>query len=132
MTEKTFGSMKDLKVGKFVIIDGLPCKIVEIETSAPGKHGAAKMRVTGISIFDGSKHTLLKPSDADCEIPIIERRKGQIVSVSGEVAQVMDSESFEVFEITVPAEFRANAAAGREVEYLQTMGRRAITRIAGE
>lgn len=132
MADKTFGSMKDLKVGKFVMIDDVPCKIVGIESSAPGKHGAAKMRVTGIGVFDGSKHTLLKPSDADCEIPVIERRRGQIVSVSGETAQVMDSESFEVFEISVPEEFRANAAAGREVDYLQAMGRRAITRIAGE
>jgi len=132
VTEKMFGSMKDLKVGKFVMIDDVPCKVVEIESSAPGKHGAAKMRVTGIGVFDGSKHTLLKPADADCEIPVIERRKGQIISVSGESAQVMDSESFEVFELIVPEEFRDKAAAGKEVDYLQAMGKRAITRVAGE
>ena len=39
--------MKEIKVGRFVLIDGVPCKVVNIETSAPGKHGAAKMRVTG-------------------------------------------------------------------------------------
>ena len=51
--EITYGTMKDLKVGRFVMIDGIACRVVDIEVSAPGKHGAAKMRITGIGIFDG-------------------------------------------------------------------------------
>jgi translation initiation factor 5A precursor (eIF-5A) len=31
--------MKEIKTGRFILIDGIPCKVVEIETSAPGKHG---------------------------------------------------------------------------------------------
>ena len=121
--------MKDLKVGKFVLIDDFPCKVVDIETSAPGKHGAAKMRVTAIGVFDGAKRTLLKPSDGDVEIPIIERKKGQIVSVSGETAQVMDSETFEVFELPIPEELKADATAGKEIDYMQTMGKKILTRV---
>ncbi|MEW6329638.1 MAG: translation initiation factor IF-5A, partial [Candidatus Micrarchaeota archaeon] len=62
MVDKIFASAKELKVGKYVLIDGVPCRVVGIESSAPGKHGAAKMRVTAIGVFDGSKRTLLKPS----------------------------------------------------------------------
>ncbi|MCL4375267.1 translation initiation factor IF-5A, partial [Candidatus Marsarchaeota archaeon] len=69
--------MKDIKVGRFILIDGVPCRVVEIETSAPGKHGSAKMRVTAVSIFDGGKKTLLKPSDGDVEVPVITKRKAQ-------------------------------------------------------
>jgi translation initiation factor 5A len=130
MTEVEHGSMKDLKVGKYVMIDGVPCRVVEIEVSAPGKHGAAKMRVTAIGIFDGTKRTLLKPSDADIQIPIIERKRGQIITIMGDVAQVMDLSSFETFEMTIPEDLRANAEAGKEVEYMETMGKRMITRIA--
>jgi len=122
--------MKDLKVGKYVIIDDAPCRVVGIETSAPGKHGAAKMRVSAIDIFTGSKKTLLKPSDADCEVPVIERRTGQIVSITGETAQIMDTETFETFEMQIPEEFRADAAPGKEVDYILAMGRRLITRVA--
>ncbi len=126
--EKTFGVMKELKVGKFVLIDDVPCKIVSIESSAPGKHGAAKMRVVGIGVFNGEKKTILKPSDADCEIPIIERKTGQIISVSGDNAQVMDSTSFEVFELSIPAELKADAVAGKQVDYMETMGKKILSR----
>lgn len=130
MADRNFASMKDLKVGKYVIVDDAPCRVVGIETSAPGKHGAAKMRVSAIDIFTGSKKTLLKPSDADCEVPMIERKSGQIVSITGETAQIMDTETFETFEMPIPEEFKADAAAGKEVDYILAMGRRLITRVA--
>lgn len=129
MSDKMFAIMKDLKVGKFVLIDDIPCRVVDIESSAPGKHGAAKMRVTAIGVFDGQKKTLLKPSDADCEVPVIERKRGQIVSLNEGVAQIMDSETFETFEINIPEDFKELAAAGKELDYMLAMGRKAITRI---
>jgi len=131
MTEKTFAVMKDLKVGKYVIIDDVPCRVVEIESSAPGKHGAAKMRVTAIGVFDNQKRTLLKPADADVEVPIIERKVGQIVSVSGADVQIMNLEDYSTFEITVPEEMKNEVAPGKEVEYIESMGRKLITRVRG-
>ncbi|HLD75536.1 MAG TPA: translation initiation factor IF-5A, partial [Candidatus Norongarragalinales archaeon] len=77
MSDRIFGSVGDLKVGKYVIIDDIACRIVGMDKSKPGKHGAAKMRVEAIGIFDGTKHTLMKPTDADVEIPIIERKRAQ-------------------------------------------------------
>ncbi len=128
-SEKNFGSMKDLKVGKYVIIDEEPCRVVGVESSSPGKHGAAKMRVTAISIFTGNKKTLMKPGDADCEVPIIERKTGQVVSLVDNTAQIMDTESFEMFEMPVPEEMKAEAVAGKEVDYMLAMGKRIINRI---
>jgi translation initiation factor 5A len=131
MNDKVFSVMKDLKVGKYVLIDDVPCKIVDIESSAPGKHGAAKMRVTAIGIFDNQKKTLLKPSDADIEVPIIERKTGQIVSVVGKVAQIMDLANYETFELEIPEEIKESASAGKEVEYIESMGRKIIMRVRG-
>jgi translation initiation factor 5A len=128
-SEKNFGSMKDLKVGKYVIIDDEPCRVVGVESSSPGKHGAAKMRVSAISLFTGTKKTLMKPSDADCEVPMIERKNGQIVSMSEGTAQIMDAETFETFEMPVPEEMKAEAVAGKEVDYMLAMGKRIINRI---
>jgi translation initiation factor 5A len=123
------GSAKDLKEGKFVVIDGEPCKVVEIQTSAPGKHGAAKMRITAVGIFDNTKRTLLKPSDADVEVPMVERKIVQVISVSGDIAQVMDPKSYEVYEMPVPAELKNEVDAGKEVEIMETMGRRMMQRV---
>ena len=129
MSEVEHASMKDLKEGKYVMIDGLPCRVVNIDVSAPGKHGAAKMRVTAIGVFDGAKRIMLKPSDGDIEVPIIEKKNGQIVTLVGEVAQVMDLATFETFEMNIPEDLKANATSGKEVEYMETMGRKMIMRI---
>jgi translation initiation factor 5A len=126
---KVFSSAKELKEGKYVIIEDIPCRIVNIDSSKPGKHGAAKMRVTGIGIFDGQKKQLLVPSDADVEVPIIERQTAQVVSVNGNTAQLMDTTTYEVFELTIPADLVKDAAAGKEAEIMFAMEKKAITRI---
>ena len=123
------GSAKDLKIGRYVMIDGEPCKVVEIQSSAPGKHGAAKMRITGISIINGGKYTLMKPSDGDIEVPVIEKKTAQVVSVSGDIAQVMDPVSYEMYELKIPAEIKNQVEAGKEVELLDTLGRKIIQKV---
>ncbi len=129
--EITYGTMKDLKVGRFVMIDGIACRVVDIEVSAPGKHGAAKMRITGIGIFDGQKKTLLKPSSGDIEVPVITKKKAQVVSVTDTTAQVMDLESYETFDLPIPDDMKGSVKAGAEIEIMEASGRRAISRVMG-
>lgn len=131
MVDKIFGSMGDIKEGKYVMIDDHPCRVMNLSKSKPGKHGAAKMSAIGISVFDGSKHSLMKPSDADVEIPIVERKRAQIVSVSGESAQLMDLASFETFEVTIPEDLKGQMEAGKEIQYMEVMGRRILERVFG-
>ena len=126
--EIQFASMKEIKVGRYVMIDGVPCKVVDIETSAPGKHGPAKMRVTGLGIFDGQKKTLLKSSDGTAEVPVIKKSKAQVVSVSDKSAQLMDSQTFEVYDISTEG-MSDGLTAGSEVEVMEAMGRKALSRV---
>ena len=125
---KIFSSAKELKEGKYVIIEDIPCRIVNIDSSKPGKHGAAKMRVTGIGVFNSQKKMLLVPSDADVEVPIIERQTAQVVAVNGNTAQLMDTTTYEVFELSIPDEMMADAAAGKEADLMCAMDRKVITR----
>ncbi len=127
--EKTFAVAKEVKIGKYILIDDIPCRVVNIESSSPGKHGAAKMRITGIGVFGGQKKTLLKPSDGDVEIPLIERKSGQVMSVNGNTAQLMDSATYEMFELEIPTELAADVQPGKEIEYMEAMGKRAIQRV---
>ena len=128
MVEKIFATAKDLKVGKYLLVDDIPCRIVGIESSKPGKHGSAKMRITAIGIFSGQKKTLLTPGDADVEVPIIERNTAQVMSVSGNTAQVMDSKSYEMYDIEIPEDV-TGIESGKEVEILEAMGKRKIERV---
>ena len=124
-----FVSMKDIKVGRFILIDNVPCKVVDIEISSPGKHGHAKMRITAIGIFDGQKKTLLQPSHAEVEAPVIKKSRAQIVSVSGDTVQLMDSETYEVYELKITDEFKGKLNAGGEAEIMEAMGRKTLARI---
>ncbi|MCL5239339.1 MAG: translation initiation factor IF-5A [Candidatus Marsarchaeota archaeon] len=124
-------SAKEIGKGSFVIIDGIPCKIVDIETSAPGKHGAAKSRITAIGIFDGSKKTLLVSGHGEVQVPEILKKRAQVVSVTENMAQLMDLENYDIFESVVPEEMKGSLKSGAEVEVLETMGKRAITRVVG-
>ncbi|MFA5108542.1 MAG: translation initiation factor IF-5A [Candidatus Micrarchaeia archaeon] len=127
--EKVFASAKELRVGSYLLIDDVPCRVASIDKSKPGKHGAAKMRVVAIGIFDGQKKNWLGPSDQDVEVPMIDRSNAQIVSVNGTVAQLMDTKTYETFEVMIPEEMRADAEPGKEAELLVAMGKRAIQRI---
>lgn len=120
--------MKEIRVNRYIVIDGIPCKVVDIETSSPGKHGSAKMRVTAIGIFDGQKKTLLKPSHDDADVPVIKKKRAQVVSVNGMSAQLMDPETYEVYDLPIPQELAGSVTAGNEVEIIEAMGRRAISR----
>jgi translation initiation factor 5A len=120
-----------LKIGQYVIIDDEPCRIVEFEKSKPGKHGAAKARIVGISLFTGQKKSIISPVDAKVNVPMIEKRTAQVISVSGDSVQLMDMESYLTFETTMPEdeELKSKMAPGIEVEYWSMLNRTKIMRI---
>ena len=119
-----------LKVGSYIVIDGEPCRIVSYDHSKPGKHGSAKARVAAISVFDGSKHTLVSPVSAGVEVPLIDKRNGQIISMSGKILQIMDLETFEVFETSaVEQDIIDKVRQGGEVEYWKVLDRIKVTRV---
>jgi translation initiation factor 5A len=121
-----------LKVGSYIIIDNEPCRIVSYDHSKPGKHGSAKARVAAMGVFDGSKHSLVSPVSANVEVPLINKKSGQIISISGDTLQIMDLETFEVFETSaVEEEIRTKIRQGGEVEYWQVLDRVKIVRVKG-
>ncbi len=122
-----------LKIGHYVIVDGEPCKIVEYEKSKPGKHGAAKARIVAISVTTGTKKNLISPVDARAEVPMIEKKTGQVISLMGPNVQIMDMESYETFETPLPEEeeLKSKLAPGVEVEYWQMLGQNKIMRTKG-
>jgi translation initiation factor 5A len=121
-----------LKVGSYIIIDNEPCRIVSYDHSKPGKHGSAKARVAAIGVFDGSKHSLVSPVSANVEVPLINKRSGQVISISGDTLQIMDLETFEVFDTSsIEEEIRNKVRQGGEVEYWQVLDRVKIVRAKG-
>ncbi len=119
-------SVHNLKVGGYIIIDGVPCRIVDIKMSAPGKHGHAKARIQAIGLFDDRRREIIKPADAKVEVPIIEKRDGQVISISGNMATVMDLTSYETFEMEIPEELKEKVKEGSQVMYWDVLGKKTI------
>jgi len=122
-----------LRVGSYVIIDDEPCHIVDFTKSKPGKHGSAKARVVAIGVFDGTKRSFVKPVSAQVEVPIIEKRTGQVIALLPTSVQVMDLDTYEIFEIPPPEEedIKSRLDSGVEVEYWRILGKTKIMRTKG-
>jgi len=120
-----------LRVGGYMIVDDQACRIVSIAKSKPGKHGAAKARIVAIGVFDGVKRSLVKPVDASEEIPIIDKRPGQVFSVNPNGIQIMDLETYEYIEASFPEEeeLKTKLTIGAEIEYWKILGRIKIVRV---
>ena len=130
-TMKEVSEVGKLKEGRFIIIDDEPCRIVGFSTSAPGKHGHAKAKIDAIGLFDNQKRTIVRPTSAKVEVPIIERGSAQVLAVVVNNAQLMDMNTYETFELPIPINLRGEVREGVEVEYLQALGRRRIDRVKG-
>ena len=120
--------IRELKVNRYLLVDEEPCKILSIQTSKPGKHGEAKARLEVVGLFDGQKRSIVHPVTHKVRVPVIDKRKGQVLSVHDKVAQLMDLETYETFELSVPDDMRAEVQPGGDIMYTEAMGRRQITR----
>lgn len=122
-----------LKVGSYVIVDDEPCRVIDYSKSKPGKHGSAKARVVAIGVFDGSKRSFVKPVSAQVEVPIINKRSGQVIALLPRAVQVMDLETYQILENPLPdeEEMRSKLGPGVEVEYWRILNRVKIMRVKG-
>lgn len=122
-----------IKVGSFVMVENEPCRIVEYSKSKPGKHGSAKARVVAIGVFDGVKRSFVKPVSSQVEMPIIEKRSGQVLALLPSTVQLMDLETYDVFESPYPDEgdLKERLSNGVEVEYWRIFSRTKIMRTKG-
>jgi len=116
--------VRDLDEGSYVMIDDVACKINAYSTAKPGKHGSAKARVEAEGVFDGKKRNLSQPVDAKIRVPIINRKQGQVVSVEGDEAQVMDLETYDTFTIALPED--VDLEPDENIEYLEMESQRKI------
>ncbi len=119
-----------IKVGTTINIDGNPCVVRSIDISKSGKHGASKCRIEAVGILDEKKRVVAVPGHERFEVPLIEKRKGQILSVTDKKASLMDLESFETIEIDVTDELKEELKENDTVEYWVIEGRKLIKRLS--
>jgi len=118
-----------LREGGYVVVDGKACRVVSCETSKSGKHGHAKIRFVAIELFTEKKHDMVLPAHDNVEIPLIEKKSAQVLSVSGDKANVMDAETYETFDLDIPAEMKTQVTEGCQVLYWDIMGQKVMKQL---
>ncbi|MFW9795369.1 MAG: translation initiation factor IF-5A, partial [Candidatus Thorarchaeota archaeon] len=120
-----------LKPGSYFLIEGEPCRVVSIEKSKPGKHGSAKANIVAIGFFDNRKRNVIMPADRMVDVPLIDKRSATVITDMGETYSLMDSETFETYEVPKPAdeEIASKIELNVAVEVWDVMGQKVITRV---
>ena len=117
----------EAKVGTNILVDGDSCTIKKIDISKTGKHGHAKCRIEAVGIISEQKKVFVIPGHDRLEIPMVEKRKGQVLSV-GDKVSLMDLENFETLEVDCPDEIKSELAGNDNVEYWDVEGIKIVKR----
>ena len=119
------------KPGTTILWEGVPCVVKSNDISKTGKHGHAKCRMEVVGIFDGKKRIGVIPGDEKIEVPLIEKRRAQILNVNYETKNVniMDLESFETLDLPYSEDLKDQLAPEKQVEYWDVEGQKVVMRI---
>ena len=107
----------EMRLGTYLLLDGVAHQVKKMDVSKTGKHGHAKVRFEAVSAFTGKKKVMVIPGHDKFEVPMIDKRNAQVLSVSGNTASLMDSENFENFDLEIPEELQGTVVDGVSVEY---------------
>ena len=118
-----------MKVGRYMIVDGEACQIVNMQKSAPGKHGHAKYRIDVVNLLTGSKKNIVLTGHAKVDVPVIEKKPAQVLSVAGNTASVMDMASYETFDLEIPEDLQGKVNEGGEVVYWNITGTKVMKEV---
>jgi len=110
-------SANNIQKGSYIIIEGAACKVVDVQISKPGKHGHSKVRISAMGLVDEKKRIIVLPGHDNVEVPIIEKKAAQVLSIHGDTANVMDAETYETFDLKIPDELKGQVVDGISVVY---------------
>ncbi|MEK6907610.1 MAG: translation initiation factor IF-5A [Nanoarchaeota archaeon] len=127
--DKKVTNAGSLRVGNYVIFDNVPCVVKNIDLSKTGKHGSMKCRIEAIGLIDNQKRIKIHPSSDKVDIPIVDKKDAQVLSVHEDKANVMDLESFETFDISIPEELKDKVKEGVQVTYWIIMDQKMIKQV---
>ncbi|HLC50125.1 MAG TPA: translation initiation factor IF-5A [Candidatus Nanoarchaeia archaeon] len=125
---KSIGA-NQVQKGTSILLDGVACKVVDVEISKPGKHGHSKVKISAVGLLDDRKRIVVMPGHDAIEVPIIGKKSAQVLSVQGNTANVMDAETYETFDLKIPDELKGQVVDGCSVLYWDIMGDRVMKQV---
>ncbi len=120
-----------IKEGSYIVIEGNACKVVSVDIAKSGKHGHAKARIVAMGLIDEKKREIVVPSHDNVEVPIVEKKGAQVLSITGNKANVMDLENYETFDLEIPQELKSEVTEGCQILYWIILEQKVMKQLRG-
>lgn len=121
----------EAKAGSTILVEGEPYTVRSNDISKTGKHGHAKCRMEAIAIFTGKKKVITVPGHERFEVPNIDKKRAQVLSLEGDLVSVMDLESYETLSVPYLEELKDSLEPERQVEVWDIEGKQMVMRVLG-
>jgi translation initiation factor 5A len=118
-----------IKPGQIFLVETEPYKALSNDISKTGKHGASKCRIVAIGVFNGKKKIIAVPGGERFDVPNVEKKRVQVLSVGERVASVMDLDSYETIDVTYDEELKGQLQPEQQAEIWDIEGKKVIMRI---
>jgi len=118
--------IRTLKEGRFCVVDDEAYKILSISKSKPGKHGSAKARLELVSIFTDKKISHVGTVTDSINVPMIEKGTAMVTHIEGSEVHAMNMRDHSM--MILPMEAEMNIEAGKEIMWMEALGRYKIIR----
>ncbi len=119
----------EAKPGVNILINGEAYTVRSNDISKTGKHGASKCRIEAVGVFVDKKKVIAVPGHERFEVPMIIKKKAQVLSLNGDSASIMDLESFETIDVVISPDVKETIEPEKQVEYWDIEGKKLIMRV---
>ena len=77
-------------------------QIVNMSTSKTGKHGHAKLNITGIDVLTGKKYEDMTPTSHNVSVPVVTKTEYQVIGLDDGFIQMMDEDGGQIEDVAIP------------------------------
>ena len=102
LTEKV--ESQRLKNGSLVMMKGCPCKVTEVSTAKPGKHGSAKVILKGKDILTGKQYECTYHSGDMVDAPITKRDEFTLLNIDDDNLELLTPEGEVKADVSLPTD----------------------------
>ena len=99
---------------------------MSISKSKPGKHGSAKARLELVSLFSSKKISHVGTVTDNIYVPMIEKGTAMVTHLEGNEVHAMNMKDHSM--MILPMEPEMNIEAGKEIMWMEALGRYKIIR----
>ena len=102
MCEKTDSNR--LKPGSLVMVKGFPCKVTDVSTAKPGKHGSAKVIIKAKDILTMKQYECTFHAGDMIDAPIVKRTEYTLLNIDDDALELLDAQGEMKSDCNLPSE----------------------------